>query len=218
VKWTEVGDELPGWYKAKVVQYYVDGSCKVVYCNEDDCEVSEVVILPLLNGNHALRKFVPLHGNPAIVKANWKPSPKLVDSTEHSVKGYADDVTVISNDFDIHVSVLQTVDQRAGDLNLSFKPAKCVSYLFDGVKHLRKGIPLSKNATRSITEGDIKFLGKLINVSLCATKKAANKRVIACLTELLAATDVLSIRGEYKLWIYRNYIYIFFPSPFPPEY
>jgi len=52
--------------------------------------------------------------------ANWKPSPKLVDSTEHSVKGYADNVTVVSNDFDTHLSVLQTVDQRAGDLDLSF--------------------------------------------------------------------------------------------------
>ena len=27
-----------------------------------------------------------------------------------------------------------------------------------------------------------------------------------CLTELLTATNVLSVCGEYKLWIYRNYI------------
>ena len=38
VKWTVEG-ELPGWYKAKVVQYYMDGSCKIVYCNDDDCKV-----------------------------------------------------------------------------------------------------------------------------------------------------------------------------------
>jgi len=44
VKWTEEGDELPGWYKAKVVRYYMDGSCKIVYCNDDDCEVSEVMM------------------------------------------------------------------------------------------------------------------------------------------------------------------------------
>ena len=102
--------------------------------------------------------------------------------------------------------MLQTVDQRAGDLDLSFKPAKCVSYLFDGFKHLRKGVPLSKGTTRSITEGKTKFLGKLIDVSLSATKKAANNRIITRLTELLTATDALSIRGEYKLWIYRNHI------------
>jgi len=110
-----------------------------MYCNDDDCEVSEVDNLTTVEWkpcSKRARKFVPLHGNPAIVKANWKPSPKLVDSTAHLVKGYADDVTIISNNSDSHVSLLQTVDQHAGDLDLSFKPAKCVSYLFDGVKHL----------------------------------------------------------------------------------
>jgi len=52
---------------------------------------------------------------------------------------------------------------------------KCVSFLFDG---------LPKGATRSITEGEKKVLGKLIYVSLSATKKAANKRIIAQPTEV----------------------------------
>ena len=130
----------------------------------------------------------------------------MVDSAEHSVKGYADDVTLISSNFDVHVVVLQSVDQRASDLDLSFKPVKCVSYLFDGKKCLQKGIPLSKGVTRSITEGGTKFLGKLINVSLSVTKRSANKRMVDRLTDLLSATDTLHIRGEYKLWIYRNYI------------
>jgi len=44
-----------------------------------------------------------------------------VNSSEHSVKGYANDVTLIYNNFDACVSVLQSVDQRAHDLGLSFK-------------------------------------------------------------------------------------------------
>ena len=60
--------------------------------------------------------------------------------------------------------------------------------------------------TRSIIDGGTKFLGKLIDVSLSATKRAANKRMISRLSQLLTAADSLSIRGEYKLWIYRNYI------------
>ena len=143
---------------------------------------------------------------PATIKVNWKSSPKLITSTEHSVKGYADDVTLISNEFGTHVSVLQAVDQRAGDLDLSFKPQKCVSYMFDGSKHLQKGIPLSKGTTHSITEGGTKLLGKLIDVSLSATKKAANKRMNTRLSQLLTVADALSICGEYKLWIYQNYI------------
>jgi len=39
------------------------------------------------------------------------------------------------------------IDQRAGDLDLLFKPHKCVSYMFDGSKHLQKVIPLSRGTT-----------------------------------------------------------------------
>ena len=47
-----------------------------------------------------------------------------------------------------------------------------------------------------------------LNIDRCisATKKVAGERVKARLTSLLSATDSLQIRGEYKLWIYRNYI------------
>ena len=125
---------------------------------------------------------------------------------EHSLKGYADDVTLISCDIDIHKSVLQMIDLKAADLDLTFKPSKYISFLFDGSKVAPKGLPLSNGTTRPITEGQTKFLGKLIDVSLSATKKAAAKHMISLSTDLLTATDSLPIRGEYKLWIYRNYI------------
>ena len=52
--------------------------------------------------------------------------------------------------------MLQQVDQRAFDLDLSFKPSKCVSFLFDGSD---QGIELSGGITKSITEKGTKFLG-----------------------------------------------------------
>ena len=131
---------------------------------------------------------------------------KYAPLLEHSLKGYADDVTLISTDLTIHTSVLQSIDKKAADLDLSFKPVKCVSYLFDGLKIIPQGILLSKRATRSIVEAETKFLGKIIDVSISATKKVAGARMKARLTSLLSATDSLQIRGEYKLWIYRNYI------------
>ena len=87
---------------------------------------------------------------------------------------------------------------------LIFKPVKCVSYFFNGSRIIPQGISLSNGVTRSIVED--KFLGKLISVSLSATKRAAGKQMITRLTTLLNATDSLCIRGEYKLCIYRNYI------------
>ena len=51
---------------------------------------------------------------------------------EHSIKAYADGVTLISDSLEVHASMLQQVNQKAADLDLSFKPFKCVSSLFDG--------------------------------------------------------------------------------------
>ena len=70
----------------------------------------------------------------------------------------------------------------------------------------KKAFQLSGGCTKSITEGGTKFLGKSLEVSLCATKAAANKKMTDSLSQLLSATDLLPICGEYKLWLYRNYI------------
>jgi len=76
-----------------------------------------------------------------------------------------------------------------------------VSYLFDGTCHSGKGIQLSGGSTKSITENSTKFLGKSLEVFLSATKSAANKKMCICslLSQLLSATDLFPIRGEYKL-------------------
>jgi len=100
----------------------------------------------------------------------------------------------------------EQIDQKASDLDLSFKPSKCVSYLFDGHHHSREGIQLSGGSTRPITDGGTKFLGKSIDVSLSATKAAAKKKITDKLSYLLSTVNTLPIRGEYKLWLYRNYI------------
>ena len=49
----------------------------------------------------------PFTSKPATVKESWKPSFKFAYSMDHSVKGYADDATLISTNFDTHSSVLQ---------------------------------------------------------------------------------------------------------------
>jgi len=51
-----------------------------------------------------------------------------------------------------------------------------ISFLFDGSKHMSQGIQLSGGPTKLITEGGTKFLGKLIDVSLSATKSMAGKQ------------------------------------------
>jgi len=41
----EPNDELPGWYRAKVIEYFVDGSCTVLYSDTIESTVTEVVCL-----------------------------------------------------------------------------------------------------------------------------------------------------------------------------
>jgi len=209
VKWVEQGDEPPGWYRAKVFEYFQDGSCRIVYDDNSNFTVSEIVNLRSVDWIPCLgraKRFVPLDCTPKSLKHKWKSSLKYYSSSEHSVKAYADDATLISDSLETHISVLQQVDQKAGDLDLSFKPSKCVSYLFDGYSHRKEGIQLSRGFTRSISEGGTKFLGKSLEVSLSATKAAANKKLMDTLSHLLSAVDMLPICGEYKLWLYRNYI------------
>jgi len=208
VKWTDPNGEPPGWYKA---QYYPEGTCKIIciYDDNDEDVVYEMIDLREVDWKPCSRrakKFMSLQNNPSVSKTTWK-HVKFANSAGHSLKGYANDVTLISDDVVVHTSVLQTIDNKAADLDLFFiKLAKCVSYLFDGSKIIPQGVFLSNGITRSIVEGGIKFLGKIIDVSLSATKRAASKRMVTRLTSLLSATDSLCVRGEYKLWIYRNYI------------
>jgi len=209
VKWVEQGDEPPGWYRATVSQYFQDGSCRLVYDDTPNTTVSEIVNLRLFDWipcSKRAKRFVSLECTPKPLKCKWKSSPKFYSSGEHSVEAYADDATLISDSLEAHISVLQQVDQKAQQLDLSFKPSKCVSYLFDGHSYRKEGIQLSGGSTRSITEGGTKFLGKSLDVSLSATKAAAKKKMTDKLSNLLTSVDTLPIRGEYKLWLYRNYI------------
>jgi len=209
VKWTEAGEEPSGWYKACIDQYFLDKSYKIVYYDNESNEASKVGALHEIEWkpySKRARKFVPSNGKPAFTKVSWKPSLKFANLMEHSLNGYADDVALISCDFDVHKSVLQLIGLKAVDLDLSFKPAKCVSFLFDGAKVISQGLSLSKGMTRSITERHTNFLAKIIDVSLSATKKAASKHMLRHLTDLLTATDSFPICGEYKLWIYKNYV------------
>ena len=209
VKWTEEGEEPPGWYRARVDEYFGDCSCRIIYDDSLEVTVAEIVdfvSVEWLPCSQRAKKFVPLASTPSTLKSKWKPSLKHYRSLEYSIKAYADDATLISDCLETHTRVLQTIDQRAKDLDLSFKPVKCVSHLFDGRHHMQQGIQLSGGSTRLITGGGTMFLGKSLEVSLSATKKAASKKMCDVLSRLLSTTNLLPIRGEYKLWLYRNYI------------
>ena len=209
MKWTEYGDEPPGWYRARVDEYFLDKSCKIVYDSQDKFLISEVVSLHEVEWkpcSKRAKKFVPIDRDPVSTKSNWKPSLKFVNSMEHSLKGYADDVTLLSSDmmftnlFCIHwILELRILIYVSSPQNVSHFCLMAPNSYF-------KGYLCPRDQHDQSLRGKPNFWEKLIDVSLSATKKAAGKRMINRLTDLLTETDLLPIRGEYKLWIYRNYI------------
>ena len=61
-----------------------------------------------------------------------QPVHPLVYSKPHKVKGYADDLTIISSIPAEHQEVITMVDDRCMDVGLRMRLGKCYSLLFDG--------------------------------------------------------------------------------------
>ena len=82
-----------------MIEYFGDGSCKVLYNDSLESTITEVLLLSDVEWIPCYQRsasFVPISFQPKPVKPCWKKGSFFVDSTEHSVKGYADDATLIS--------------------------------------------------------------------------------------------------------------------------
>ena len=101
---------------------------------------------------------------------------------------YADDVTLISTDVDAHFSVSQTIVRKAADLDLSFKPAKCVFYTCLMVIRLLLKVQLARLLMHHLLK------------RLLVQKLQLTSPVYYYLLTLSGLVE------KYKHWIYTNYI------------
>ena len=138
-------NETTGWYRCQVADYSSKGVAQLLYPDGG----SEMVDLSSINWyfvrkcyrNYSSLDFQPLHFIPSSQKRNR--APKFGKSTEHKVKVYADDPTVINID---------QLDSCCLDLDLQIRADKCVTLSFKGQKiaylptvpHSRKRIALSR--------------------------------------------------------------------------
>ena len=113
-------------------------------------------IMELLNAVHWVhtrkgqKAFLPFSTNPPkfpLKKIHQEAKEvKTCLSAPHTVKGFADDMTVISPNISAHSSALKIIDQKASSLDLKLKPEKCVSFLYDGKD-------IDKRSTFSLSHG-----------------------------------------------------------------
>ena len=108
-------------------------------------------------------------------------------------------MSIISDSFDEHVKTVQKID-------LVIRPDKCVTLQFNGKKVLDQCVDLIDGETRSILGKDTKILGATVASSRQKTSSIAKRRLKERITQALKSIDSRPIRGEYKVWIYRNYV------------
>lgn len=144
------------------------------------------------------------HFPPALLNSHWrrsirKPRKSKLAYQHPTLKGFADDMTVISPNISAHSSALKIIDQKASSLDLVLKPEKCVSFLYDGKDiDKRSTFSLSHGSTRNISVAPWKVLGHILAISPTGSRKASAKRLE---DKLLAAVKNIAnrpIRGEFK--------------------
>ena len=90
------------------------------------------------------------------------PTAAIGLSKLHKVKRFVDDVTIISSTSEDHGKALQEMSNSCHDLDMTLKPTKCISFVFDGEKMNKLAtFKIATGVTRNISSGPIKFLGHL---------------------------------------------------------
>ena len=115
-------------------------------------------------------------------------------------------MSIISDSFDEHVKTVQKIDQNLREIDLVIRPDKCVTLQFNGKKVLDQCVDIIDGETRSIVEKDTKCLGASVASPRQKTSSIAKRRLKERITKALKSIDSRLIRGEYKVWIYRNYV------------
>ena len=134
------------------------------------------------------------------------PAVKYAQSTDHKIKAFADDMSVITASKSDHQKALTDIDTACCDLGLRLKPAKCISIVLENGKVQKDSFQLATGNTRSITAGPTKFLGQTLAATESLTKKSANIKLKVTINEGLKQIDDRPIRGEMKVWLLCNHL------------
>ena len=201
--WDEqCSDETPGWYLAKVLCVHDSGLFQIRYRKGG---LIEDVCLPNIKWTPAMgngKWFLPCSSIPPSTTI-----PAVKASQSHKVKGYADDLTVISSTPDEHQEVVSLVDTRCNDINLTVRPDKCHTLVFDGkAPKNNTAILVGGRPTSNIKDKPSTFLGSVVACSRRSKFNSSNLQFSDDLTACLQRVDNAPLRGEYKVWIYRRYV------------
>ena len=108
-----------------------------------------------------------------------KPDDVRSLSKPHKVKGFSDDITVISKSSKDHSETLFKISRACSDLDLVLKPPKCVSYVYNGKKIVKDAtFQIGSGQTRNISTGPTKILGHILGATSKATTHESGKKLV----------------------------------------
>ena len=203
-RWDEEGsDEPPGWYLAKILSIDSMGLAVLKYRKgnlTEEVNLSSIKWIVAINGRG--KWFLPLKND----QQETSDRQQLLSSSPHGVKGFADDLTVISPNKEQHKITLAVLVRKCKDLGLQIRADKCVSMVFNGHSMVDSTFDVGDGVTKNIREQPTKFLGCVVASSPKASKTHAGKLLLEDFSKKLQNLNRNKIRGEYKLWIYKRYL------------
>ena len=129
--WNEKSScEKIGWYLAKVLSIDDNGNVTLRYRSGNNIEEVSLLSIDWSHAKGNGKWFLP----PNTLSIPSKLSPST-HSKPHKVKGYADDLTIITSSCSDHQEVLSQIDKRCSDVCLTIRPDKCLSLVIGSCKN-----------------------------------------------------------------------------------
>ena len=149
-------------------------------------------------------KWAPAKGNGKwfLPPGSLIPSLPIVEasySKKHKVKGFADDLTILSRTPTDHQDVLTSIDYRCKDICVCIRPDKCFSLIFDG-KNTKATSSFKVGGSVTKTSATTQpLLGSTVCRNQKETKKSASKGFFDHFSLCLNRLNAAPLRGELDL-------------------
>lgn len=210
MEWSETSSNEPsGWYLCSVLTYYSDGKAELMYKNGDRERIDLTTVRWHLTRKSS-KAYLPFSTTPQqypLKKMRAQlDEEKFVDSIQHKAKAYVDDLTFISSDKTDHQDGLTGIHSKCESLDLHIRPEKCYSLHMENGKVKPSSFTISESVTKCVKSNPMKFLGQFVASSNKSTCHLSVTSLSTLVNDTLQRINDCPVRGDYKIWIYRNYL------------
>ena len=158
--WNEKSScEKIGWYLAEVLCIDDNGNATLRYRSGNNIEEDSLLSIDWSHAKGNDKWFLP----PNTLSLLSKPSS--IVSKPHKVKGYADDLTIITSSCSDHQEVLSQINKRCSDVCLTIRRDKSFSLVIGSCKKDKSVFKVADGMTDDIKNSPTTFMGSVVGSS-----------------------------------------------------